>query len=84
MNSAAPLRQWAARVQGFQEGMRVVANNSAPCHHCYYCRRHLANLCEDLLFLNGAYAEYIAVPERIVQTNLAGSFQTPCRMPQPV
>ena len=59
-----------ARVQGFQEGTRVVANNSAPCHQCYYCRRHLANLCEDLLFLNGAYAEYIAVPQRIVQTNL--------------
>jgi L-iditol 2-dehydrogenase len=58
------------RVRGVEEGMRVVANNSAPCHHCYYCRRHLANLCEDLLFLNGAYAEYIAVPERIVQTNL--------------
>lgn len=59
-----------ARVQGFQEGTRVVANNSAPCHRCYYCRRHLANLCEDLLFLNGAYAEYIAVPQRIVHTNL--------------
>lgn len=57
-------------VTGFQEGMRVVANNSAPCHRCYYCRRQLSNLCEDLLFINGAYAEYIVLPERIVQTNL--------------
>lgn len=57
-------------VAGFREGMRVVANNSAPCHHCYYCRRNLANLCDDLLFINGAYAQYIAIPQRIVCTNL--------------
>jgi L-iditol 2-dehydrogenase len=50
--------------------MRVVANNSAPCHRCYYCCRNLPNLCDDLLFINGAYAEYIVVPERIVYTNL--------------
>jgi L-iditol 2-dehydrogenase len=59
-----------AQVQGFREGMRVVANNSAPCYRCYYCRRNLTNLCDDLLFINGAYAEYIAVPERVVHTNL--------------
>jgi len=57
-------------VIGFRAGMRVVANNSAPCHQCYYCRRHLPNLCDDLLFINGAYAEYIAVPDRVVRTNL--------------
>lgn len=57
-------------VTGFREGMRVVANNSAPCHHCYYCLRQLPNLCDDLLFVNGAYAEYIVVPERVVRTNL--------------
>ncbi|MGE3539567.1 MAG: zinc-binding dehydrogenase [Candidatus Tectimicrobiota bacterium] len=62
--------QVGANVRHFQAGMRVVANNSAPCHRCYYCRRNLPNLCEDLLFINGAYAEYIAVPERVVQTNL--------------
>ena len=28
------------------------------------------NLCEDLLFLNGAYAESIVVPARLVQKNL--------------
>ena len=59
-----------AKVQGIGEGMRVVANNSAPCYRCYYCRRNLTNLCDDLLFINGAYAEYIAIPERIVRTNL--------------
>jgi L-iditol 2-dehydrogenase len=58
------------KVTGLREGMRVVANNSAPCHACYYCLRQLPNLCDDLLFINGAYAEYIVVPERIVRTNL--------------
>lgn len=62
--------QVGTRVQQFHEGMRVVGNNSAPCYRCYYCRRQLPNLCEDLLFINGAYAEYIVVPERVVQVNL--------------
>jgi L-iditol 2-dehydrogenase len=37
---------------------------------CYYCRRQRYSLCEDLLLLNGAYAEYLLVPERIVRLNL--------------
>jgi len=57
-------------VEGWQVGQRVIAANSAPCGECFYCRRHLAELCEDLLFLNGAYAEYITVPARIVEKNL--------------
>ena len=64
------ITQVGTRVRQFHEGMRVVGNNSAPCYRCYYCRRHLPNLCDDLLFINGAYAEYIVVPERVVQTNL--------------
>jgi L-iditol 2-dehydrogenase len=55
---------------GFRPGQRVVAANSAPCLECFYCRRGLENLCEDLLFNNGAYAEYIRIPSRIVQRNM--------------
>jgi len=51
-------------------GMRVVAANSAPCLRCYHCRRGQENLCEDLLFNNGAYAEYMRVPARIVMENM--------------
>ena len=29
----------------------------------------MENLCEDLLFNNGAYAEYIRIPARIVESN---------------
>jgi L-iditol 2-dehydrogenase len=56
-------------VRGFRPGMRVVALNSAPCGGCYWCVRGQENLCEDLLFNNGAYAEYIRVPARIVAKN---------------
>jgi len=48
----------------------VVAANSAPCGGCFHCRAGQENLCEDLLFLNGAYAESIVVPARLVQKNL--------------
>ena len=54
----------------WQAGMRVVPANSAPCLTCFYCRRGQENLCEDLLFNNGAYAEYLRIPARIVQQNL--------------
>src|SRR2546425_5967622 len=53
-------------------GMRVVAANSAPCLRCYHCRRGQENLCDDLLFNNGAYAEYMRIPGRIVVENMLG------------
>jgi L-iditol 2-dehydrogenase len=57
-------------VKGFRPGQRVVAANSAPCLECYYCKRGLENLCDDLLFNNGAYAEFIRIPGRIVKRNM--------------
>ncbi len=51
-------------------GDRVVVANSAPCGGCFFCGNQQENLCEDLLFLNGAYAESIVVPARLVQKNL--------------
>lgn len=57
-------------VIGFQAGDRVVAANSAPCGKCFYCLKKQYNLCENLDLLNGAYAEYITVPKRIVEKNL--------------
>jgi len=51
-------------------GERVVVANSAPCGECFHCQNEQENLCDHLLFLNGAYAESIVVPARIVQKNL--------------
>jgi L-iditol 2-dehydrogenase len=53
----------------FRVGQRIVAANSAPCDRCFFCRHNQQNLCEDLLFNNGAYAEFMRLPERIVRTN---------------
>ncbi len=55
---------------GLRVGTRVVPANSAPCNVCLFCRKDRTNLCEDLLFNNGAYAEYMRIPGRIVQQNL--------------
>jgi L-iditol 2-dehydrogenase len=57
-------------VDSFVPGTRVVSANSAPCNKCFFCEQHLTNLCEDLQFINGAYAEFIKIPERIVRQNL--------------
>lgn len=55
---------------GWQIGDRVVTANSAPCGECFFCRNQQENLCDDLQFLNGAYAESIVVPARLVRKNL--------------
>src|SRR2546422_5084504 len=55
---------------GLRVGSRVVPANSAPCEVCLFCRKNRENLCEDLLFNNGAYAEYIRIPGRIVRQNM--------------
>lgn len=57
-------------VTRFFPGTRVVAINSAPCGECFFCQRDQENLCNDLLFNNGAYAEYIRIPARIVEKNM--------------
>jgi L-iditol 2-dehydrogenase len=53
----------------FKVGDRVVALNSAPCDTCFFCLQGQQNLCEDLQFNNGAYAELIRIPARIVEKN---------------
>ncbi|MDH7502784.1 MAG: alcohol dehydrogenase catalytic domain-containing protein, partial [Verrucomicrobiota bacterium] len=57
-------------VQGWKAGDRVVVANSAPCGQCSMCKAGQPNLCDDLQFLNGAYAESIVVPERLVRKNM--------------
>lgn len=56
-------------VRNVKVGDRVVCANSAPCGECFFCKKGEYNLCEHLDLLNGAYAEYIVVPERIVRKN---------------
>jgi len=53
-----------------EKGMRVRAGNSAPCLRCKMCQKGKYNLCENMIWLWGAYAEYIKVPARTVLVNM--------------
>ncbi|MEK9673538.1 MAG: alcohol dehydrogenase catalytic domain-containing protein [Rhodospirillaceae bacterium] len=56
-------------VSKFKEGDAVVVANSAPCGDCIYCHAGRENLCEDLQYLNGAFAEFLRIPARFVEKN---------------
>jgi len=64
-----------SRVTGFAEGDRVTFDSTISCGACGYCRRGEINLCDNRQVLgvscgdyrrSGAFAEFVAVPSRIV------------------
>jgi L-iditol 2-dehydrogenase len=56
-------------VEAYDVGDAVVVANSAPCLDCGPCRMGRENLCQDLHYLNGAFAEFVRVPARFVERN---------------
>ena len=56
-------------VTDFAPGDRVVAANTAPCGHCWACSIGRESLCDNLEYLNGAFAEQIVIPKAIVERN---------------
>ncbi|HJX26751.1 MAG TPA: alcohol dehydrogenase catalytic domain-containing protein, partial [Thermoanaerobaculia bacterium] len=54
-------------VERWKAGDRVVIANSVPCGECEQCLRGRENLCENLRYLNGAFAEYVLVPRRFAE-----------------
>ncbi len=62
----------------WREGDRVVVANSAPCGCCTACRSGRENLCRDLAYLNGAFGEYLLVPERFVRWS---TYRVPPHLP---
>ena len=56
-------------VSKFKSGDKVIPVNSSPCFKCIYCKAKKYSLCENILFLNGAYADYVKVPKEIVENN---------------
>jgi L-iditol 2-dehydrogenase len=62
-------------VQEFRAGDRVTFDSTIWCGECFHCRRGEVNLCDNRRVLgvsppeyrrHGAFAEYVAVPQRIV------------------
>lgn len=66
---AGDIVETGAEVTDFKTGDRVTAMNSVPCFACYYCKLQLYSLCENLVYNNGAYAEYIRIPASILKIN---------------
>ena len=61
-------------VTQFQVGQRVTFDSTIYCGKCFFCRRGEVNLCDNRQVLgvspgeyrrHGAFAEYVAVPQRI-------------------
>jgi len=65
-------------VETFHEGMRVTANVFAECGECFYCQRGQGNLCVNLVYNFGAFAEYMILPASIVRRT---TFEIPAPIP---
>lgn len=50
-------------------GDRVVCHNSAPCQKCFYCKKGIHSMCDDILWNMGAFSQYQVIPQRIVEQN---------------
>jgi L-iditol 2-dehydrogenase len=64
-----------AEVAGWQVGDTVTFDSTIYCGRCFYCRRGATNLCDDRRVLgvscdefrqDGAFAEFVAVPQHIL------------------
>src|ERR1039458_4566290 len=62
-------------VTGWAAGDRVTFDSTIYCGHCEFCRRGLINLCDNRRVLgvscedyrqNGAFADFVAVPQHIL------------------
>ena len=63
-----------AGVRHLREGDHVVAANSAPCGECRLCVAGRPNLCEHLLFVNGAYFGLYTIVESVDKAFLKKNF----------
>lgn len=73
--AAGIVAEVGSNVKDLQPGERVTFDSTVYCGSCFYCRRGEINLCDHRRVLgvscdeyrqNGAFAEYIAVPQHIL------------------
>ena len=79
--AAGVIAEVGANVVGWQKGDRVTFDSTVYCGRCYFCQRGLTNLCDNRRVLgvscdeyrqDGAFAEYVAVPQHILYRLPAG------------
>jgi len=79
--AAGVIASVGANVRGFAAGDRVTFDSTVFCGDCLHCRRGDVNLCDDRQVLgvscgayrrHGAFAEFVAVPARILHALPAG------------
>ncbi|HTQ32117.1 MAG TPA: galactitol-1-phosphate 5-dehydrogenase [Opitutaceae bacterium] len=73
--AAGEIAGLGAAVAGWKKGDRVTFDSTVYCGECWHCRRGEVNLCDNRRVLgvscadyrrDGAFAEYVAVPQRIL------------------
>jgi L-iditol 2-dehydrogenase len=73
--AAGVVEHVGARVEGYQPGDRVTFDSTVSCGECAFCTRGQVNLCDNRMVLgvscgdyrrHGAFAEFVAVPARIL------------------
>jgi len=71
--AAGVIARTGADAKGWKPGDRVTFDSNICCGECFFCSRGQINLCENLKVLgvscdeyrqDGAFAEYVAVPQR--------------------
>jgi L-iditol 2-dehydrogenase len=73
--AAGMIAEVGSAVTGWKKGDRVTFDSTVSCGACWYCQRGQINLCENRRVLgvscgdyrrHGAFAEFVAVPQRIL------------------
>src|SRR6476620_10286192 len=73
--AAGVITETGRNVKDWKAGDRVTFDSTVSCGHCHFCRRGDINLCDNRQVLgvscgeyrrNGAFAEYVSVPQHIV------------------
>lgn len=73
--AAGTIARVGANVTGWAEGQRVTFDSTVNCGRCWFCRRGQINLCDNRQILgvscdecrrDGAFAEYVVVPQHIL------------------